>query len=70
MTEQSTDGIDREGIGMLYAAGAGMMIGTSVAYGTDPVFGWVGGSLAIALGLAYEVHQRSLHTETQKEADR
>lgn len=64
MSKQSVDGTDREGIGMLYAGGAGIMIGTSVAYGSEPALGWVAGSVVMALGLAYEVHQRYVHTAT------
>jgi len=67
MSEESVGSIDRGGIGMLYAGGAGMMVGTSLAYGTDPVFGWIGGSLVTALGLGYEVYQRSLHTDTDQQ---
>jgi len=51
-------GVDREGIGMLYAGGAGITIGTSIAYGTDPTLGWMGGAFVMVLGLAYETHQR------------
>lgn len=58
--------MDREGIGMLYATGAGITVGASLAWGLDPIFGWLGGSTVVALGFAYEIFQRSVHAGTDR----
>ena len=69
MSGQSADGIDREGIGMLYAGGAGILIGSSashfVGYGITPLLG----SGTVAFGFGYEMYQRYLHADTEQEAD-
>jgi len=63
MGKQSTDGTDRVEIGMLYASGAGVTIGTALAYYAEPAFGWFGGALLVLLGVGGEVYQRTLRTD-------
>jgi hypothetical protein len=59
-------GIDREELGMLYTGGAGIAVGASLAYASDPALGWLISSLVIALGLGYEAYQHSPATGTDR----
>ncbi len=42
---------------MLLAGGAGVSAGTALSYAHNPSIGWLGASLLIGLGLAYEAYQ-------------
>jgi hypothetical protein len=59
--------IDREGIGMLYAGAAGVMVGTSVVYAAKPALGWALGSLVMALALVYDFQQRYVRMDIDHE---
>jgi len=64
MSEQSGSGIDREGVGMLYALGTGIMVGASVTVAAGYSIASILGGAVVACGLGYEMYQRSLQTET------
>ena len=63
---QSGNDIDREGIGMVYACGAGAMVGKSVVYATQPIFGWLFGSVMFSFALYFDLKQRYSHTDTDR----
>ena len=69
MSEQSTNGIDREGVGMLYAGGAGIMVGSSVANGLGPPAAPLLGSAVVICGLSYELYQRYVHAGNSRQGD-
>lgn len=69
MSNQSSDDIDREGIGMLYAGGAGMMAGASISLALWPVFSLLAGVVVLWLGIGYEIHQRYTSADSSMEAD-
>lgn len=48
---------DRLGVGMLFAGGVGISVGTSIANSFGPVAGWVSSSAVIASGFGYEMYQ-------------
>jgi len=50
--------IDRQGIGMLYAGGVGIVVGTFITYTWDPAYAILGASLVVMLGVGYDVIQR------------
>jgi len=55
---------------MLYAGGVGMVVSAALSHLSDPVFGWLAGTLVMFLGFVYEVYQRELQTgkDSSKEA--
>lgn len=55
--------IDHEGIGMLYAGGAGVLVGTSIAT-YDFTMAMALGVIVLVLGIGYDVYQRYLHMDT------
>ena len=59
----SENTVTREVVGICYAGGAGLLIGTSIVYATDPALGWVIGSIAMALGFALEEVRNQISDE-------
>jgi hypothetical protein len=50
--------IDRQGIGMLYAGGVGIIDGSLITYGWDPTYAVFAGVLVTMLGITYHINQR------------
>lgn len=69
MTQDNSAYYDREGIGMLYAGGAGLIVGTSMAQLFPGYWGALAGSAIIALGMAYAVFQRYVSAQDDEFAE-
>jgi len=65
----NSDDIDRMGIGMLYAAAAGMMAGASISLALWPVVASLAGVVVLCFGFGYEIHQRYVRSGSSMEVD-